>query len=264
MFQIIKGYGAESENLAVKALDDKRLEVTLSSAVPYFTELLAFQTFFPVREDVVKNESWATDAKTYVSNGPYTMSSWEHNSQITITKNDAYPQSDEINMREIKFYLSDDANNMLANFKNGSWQLIDNIPTNEISALKSAYPEEFFTKGEIGTYYVSWNINFDLLPFEKEMSKNEKAVASAEIRRAINLIPDRNYIADSIGQAGHIPASSFVALGIKNPDGSEFSSTAGNNENYSGYFDVSKEAYKSNVFYALDVLKKYYSLDIPK
>ena len=77
------------------------------------------------------------------------------------------------------------------------------------------------------------------------------------------MLPDRNYIAEQIGQAGQIPASSFVPLGIKNPDGSEFCHTAGGNENYWGYFDVSRDAYRENVFNAVAVLKKYYELDIP-
>ena len=66
MFEVVKGYPDE---LAVKALDEKTLEVTLANSVAYWNELLAFPTYFPVREDVVANEAWATDASTYVSNG---------------------------------------------------------------------------------------------------------------------------------------------------------------------------------------------------
>ena len=53
---------------------------------------------------------------------------------------------------------------MLTNFKNGTWQLIDDVPTNEIETLKTEYPEEFVVAGQIGTYYVCWNINEPLLP----------------------------------------------------------------------------------------------------
>ena len=263
MFEIIKGYGGESENMQVFALDERRLSVTLEVDVPYFYELLAFPTFFPVREDVVKNESWASDSKTYVSNGAYTMQLWNHNSLITLIKNENYHEKNSITMPKINFFLSDDGNNMLANFKNRDWQFIDNLPTNEIKALKSDYSDEFFTAGQIGTYYISWNINKSILPKSSTLKGNERAIAEAEIRKAINMIPDRNYITDEIGQAGQIPASSFVALGIKNPDGSEFSATAGGNSAFSGYFDVSREAYRENVMEAIAVLKKYYDLDIP-
>ena len=163
MFEQVKGY---PDDLAVEAVDDKTLTVTLNNSVAYWNELLAFPTYFPVREDVVANEGWATDSSTYVSNGAYTMTGWEHNSTITLTKNENYHGAADVTMNEIKFYLSDDANNMLTNFKNGTWQLIDDVPTNEIAALKVEFPEEFVVAGQIGTYYVCWNINEPLLPQE--------------------------------------------------------------------------------------------------
>ena len=163
MFEVIKGYPDE---LAVEATDELTLTVTLNNAVAYWNELLAFPTYFPVREDVVANEGWATDASTYVSNGAYTMTGWDHNSVITLSKNENYFDADAVSMKEIKFYLSDDANNMLTNFKNGTWQLIDDVPTNEIAALKVEFPEEFVIAGQIGTYYVCWNVNEVLLPQE--------------------------------------------------------------------------------------------------
>ena len=168
MFDVIKGYGTEAEGaetateLAVKAIDDKTLEVTLNNAVSYWNELLAFPTYFPVREDVVANEAWATDPATFVCNGAYTITAWEHDSVITMTKNANY--HGEATMEEIKFYLSDDANNMLTNFKNGDWALIDDVPTNEIANLKKDYANEFVVAGQIGTYYICWNVNENLLP----------------------------------------------------------------------------------------------------
>ena len=161
MFEVIKG---DPSDLAVEAVDDKTLTVTLDNDVSYWNELLAFPTYFPVREDVVANENWHTDASTYICNGAYTLSSWEHSSNMVLTKNENYYDAANITMKEIKCYLSDDDNNMLVNFKNGAWQLIDSVPTNEIKALKTEYPEEFVIAGQIGTYYVCWNINEDLLP----------------------------------------------------------------------------------------------------
>ena len=159
MFENVVGY---PNDLAVTALDDKTLEVTIANQVAYWNELLAFPTFFPVREDVVANEGWNTDPSTYVCNGMYTMDSWEHNSVITLKKNENHPDAAEVTMPTLKFYLSDDANNMLTNFKNGEWKLIDDVPTNEMAALKQDYPDEFVVAGQIGTYYVCWNINEDL------------------------------------------------------------------------------------------------------
>ena len=71
-------------------------------------------------------------------------------------------------------------------------------------------------------------------------------MAEAEIRYAISLLFDRNYIVDEIGQAGQVPASSFVAMGMTDADGSEFYKNAGHSDEYDGYYNVAAEAYEAN------------------
>ena len=233
MFEVVKGY---PDDLAVTAKDDKTLEVTLANAVSYWNELLAFPTYYPVREDVVGSEAWATAPETYVCNGPYTISKWEHNSVIVLEKNANYVDADTVTMDVLEFYLSDDATAMQANFENGAWLMIDDVPTNEIANLKAKYPTEFVVAGQIGTYYVCWNVNETLLPETSELTGAEAEAAEAEIRNAIALLYDRNYICEEIGQAGQVPASSFVAMGMTNPDGTEFYKTAHSTEDdFDGY-----------------------------
>lgn len=258
MFEVVKGYPDE---LAVEATDDKTLVVTLNNAVAYWNELMAFPAYFPVREDVVANEGWATDPSTYISNGAYTMTGWTHNSVITLTKNDDFYDAANVTMKEINFYLSDDNNNMLSNFKNGEWLLIDDVPTNEIPALKEQYPDEFKVEGQIGTYYVCWNINEDILPADSGLTGVEAENAKAEIRNAITLLYDRNYIVEEIAQGGQVPASSFVPMGMTDADGSQFYKNAGHNDGFDGYYDVSEDAYEANYEAAIETLKKYYTYD---
>ena len=273
MFEVVDGYAdvwnVDDEGnpvdpeakLNVVAVDEKTLEVTLANAVAYWNELLAFPTYFPVREDVVANENWATDPSTYVCNGAYKISAWEHNSVITLEKNENYHDAASIKMDKIEFYLSDDSNNMLANFENGAWLLIDDVPTNEIANLKVNYPEEFVVAGQIGTYYVNWNVNENILPADSTLTGVEAEAAMAEIRSAIGLLYDRNYIVEEIGQAGQVPAPAFVAMGMTDADGSEFYKNAGTSEEYDGYYDVSKEAIEDNFNSAIETLKKYYDWD---
>ena len=273
MFDVVKGYAdiwaADAEGnfvnpdakLSVKALDEKTLEVTLASNVPYWNELLAFPTYFPVREDVVADESWATKPETYVCNGPYTITDWEHNSVITLEKNPNYVDADKVTMDKLECYLSDDTNNMLTNFENGSWQMIDDVPVNEIPNLKTNYPEEFVVAGQIGTYYVCWNVNENILPADSTLTGAEAEAAEAEIRNAIGLLFDRNHICEQIAQGGQVPASSFVPMGMTNPDGTQFYQTAGDNADFDGYYNVASEAYEANWNTAIETLKKYYNFD---
>lgn len=272
MFDVVKGYAEMWETddsgekfvnpdakLAVEAVDAKTLKVTLNNAVAYWNELLAFPTYFPVREDVVANEAWATDPSTYVCNGAYTMESWEHDSLITLKKNENYVDADSVKLETLKCYLSDDANNMLTNFEKSDWLMIDSVPTNEMANLAANYPDEYKVVGQIGTYYVNWNVNESILPADTKLTGVEAEKAQAEIRAAIGLLFDRQYICDEIGQAGQVPASSFVAMGMTEPDGTEFYKNAGSSDDYIGYYDYA--AVKENFNTAVETLKKYYNWD---
>ena len=257
MFEVVDGYGTDKLNATA---DDaaRTITITISNAISYWNELLAFPTYFPVHSSAYGNEAWATEPATYICNGPYTISAWEHDSVITLTKNANYHDAANVTMNEIKMFLSDDANNMLSNFKNGSWLLIDDVPTNEIATLKKDYANEFVIAGQIGTYYVCWNVNEDLLP-GSSLTGVEKEKAQQEIRNAIALLFDRNYIVNDVAQGGQLPASSFVAMGMTDADGNEFYKNAGDSDAYVGYYDVSESAYAENCEKALEILKKYYS-----
>ena len=164
MFDVVKGY--EEGAIDVTATDDRTLVVTLNNYVAYWNELLAFPTYMPVREDVVANEAWATDASTYVSNGAYSMTGWDHSSVITLTKNENYWNAENVSMNEIKLYLSDDDNTILTNWKSDTWMVIDSMPTNDIPAIQAEFGPtgEYIVGSQLGTYYACWNINEPLLP----------------------------------------------------------------------------------------------------
>ncbi len=283
MFDVVKGYAEMWETretgevdeegnpveefvnpdakLAVEATDDKTLVVTLNNAVAYWNELLAFPVYFPVREDVVANEAWATSPETYVCNGAYTITAWEHDSVITLTKNPNYADAASVTLDELKCYLSDDENNMLANFENGDWLMIDSVPVDEMAALAEEYPNEYFVVGQIGTYYVCWNVNESILPASSTLTGVEAEAAKAEIRAALGLLFDREHIVLNISQAGEVPASSFVAMGMTEPDGSEFYKNAGSNDAFDGYYNVAADAFEANFNSAVETLKKYYTYD---
>ena len=180
---------------------------------------------------------------------------------IVLEKNENYIDKKDITMKTIKFYLSDDTNNMLTNFKNGDWQMIDSMPSNEMDSLKKDYKDEYHVADQLGTYYMGWNINKRILPEDSTLTGAEAEKAQAEIRQAISLMLDRNYIVTEIGKADQIPASTFVAKALKDSDGKSFASHAGKSKDYEGYYDVSSKAVKSNYKKAVEILKKYYKYD---
>ncbi|MEI8215709.1 MAG: peptide ABC transporter substrate-binding protein [Eubacteriales bacterium] len=241
MFDVIKGYESAAagklDDLAVKAIDDKTIEITLNAPTPYFLELAAFPIYSPVREDIVKdNPQWATDPATYISNGPYKLISWEHNSAMVFEKNQYYYDLKSLVPDQIKFVLMDDDNAILAAFQNGAISFADTLPNDEIDAYKDK--PEFFKEGQLGTYYIAFQ-------------NQKKPFNNPDVRKALSLVIDRNYICEQIGKAGQVPAAAFVPIGMSDADpAKQFRDVGGD------YYSVDPAKYDANVKEAQDLLAK--------
>lgn len=203
MFEVIDGYNEGTLN--VQAPDDKTLVVTLYNAVPYFLELTAFPTFSPVRKDLVEEhgDSWAVDAKTYIGNGPYKVTEWVPGSHITMTKNKNYWDYKNLGMENIKFVLMEDDTARLNAFQKKEILFTDDMPNDEIDAWKDK--PEFHLEGQLGTYYVSFNVQ--KAPLDNKL-----------VREALTLAIDREFIVKEISKKGEVPAGAFVSLGLSDAD----------------------------------------------
>lgn len=236
MFDVIVGVadilndvdGASVDDIAVKALDEKTVEVKLVAPTPYFLELCAFPTYMPVRKDVVDgNDSWATDPATYISNGAYKLKSWAHDSEMIYVKNENYYGADKLGPDEIKFVLMADQNAILSAFQNGEILFADDMPQNEIDAWRDS--EEFYLQGQLGTYFVVFNTKEE--PFD-----------DPKVREALSLAIDRNFIVEQIGKAGQQPAGAFVPTGLSDVDPEQEFRTVGGE-----YYSVASEDYEKNL-----------------
>ncbi|MDO5124548.1 MAG: peptide ABC transporter substrate-binding protein [Eubacteriales bacterium] len=245
MFDVIDGFAEGKLNITAK--DAKTLEVVLTNDVPYFLELCAFPTYLPVKKDVVEgNESWATKVDTYIGNGPYKITVFDQ-SQIVMEKNEYYHNAEAIKTDKINFFFNADDTSMYANYQNGSYQFIDSVPAAEIKAIEQKYPDEYACPGQLGTYYVCFNVNDKALA---DFTESERV----SIREAISLLIDRQHIVDNISQGGEIPANTFVAMGLTDADGkTEFKDNAGRG-NGQGYFDITAETYEKNCEDAVKIL----------
>lgn len=259
-FDVIKGY---PDNLAVEAPDDRTIVVTLINDVPYWNELLTHPVYFPVREDAVAQSKWAADTDSFLCNGPYTISSWDHGSPIILQKNPYYFHADTVCMNTIEFHFSESSDFMLQGFQDGTFLFIEDVPIEKLRSLMKSRPEECIVTPQASTFYLCWNINESLLPADSSLKGTEAALADAEIRYALSLTIDRSYIQFEIHPLAQAPASSFISMGIADLDGTEFYQNSGHSDTYVGYFDVSGtvDTADSNYEDAFIIFNKYYSLD---
>ena len=76
-----------------------------------------------------------------------------------------------------------------------------------------------------------------------------------QLRQALSLLIDRQYICDAIAKSGQVPANAYVPDGITDADGSLFTAHNGPDGKGGGYFKASTEDYSENVKQALKLLR---------
>ncbi|NLV36321.1 MAG: peptide ABC transporter substrate-binding protein [Clostridiaceae bacterium] len=234
MYEVIDGYDEGSLN--VTAPDDKTLVVTLKNAIPYFLELTAFPTFSPVRQDMIdaNGEGWAVAPETYIGNGPYKMTEWVPGSHMIYERNKNYWDYKNLGANKIKFVLMEEDTSILNAFQNEEIMFADSMPQDEIDAWRDK--PEFNLEGQLGTYYISFNVQ-------------KAPLDDARVRKALTLAVDREFICREIGKTGQEPAGAFVATGLSDADPSkEFREVGGN------YYDPSGAAYEANLAEAKKLL----------
>jgi ABC-type oligopeptide transport system substrate-binding subunit len=207
------------EELGVKAIDDKTLEVTLEAATPYFTQLTAFPTLFPVREDIIsKNpETWANDPKTLISNGPYKMTKFEIKNEIVLEKNDSFFGAADLPGEKLVFKLTDDDAAALSAFKTGELDIAESFPAEETTAMKTA--GQFNVEPIIGTYFFAVQV--------QPREGNPEILQNPKFRRALALAIDREYVIE-VAENQALPAYAFVPNGMADADNGDFRENGGN------------------------------------
>ena len=214
--EIMAGEMDPSE-LAVSAPDDRTFVVTIAAELPYFTELCAFPATFPVRQDIIeaKGDQWTFDTASYIGNGAYKMTEWEHNSKIVMEPNAEYYDVANLGPDKITFKLMDDQNAMLSGFRSGELDFIEEAPQAELAGLIAS--GEMKIVDYIGTYYVCYQTQ--KAPFD-----------DPRVRKAFTLAIDRTYIVNQVTQSGQVEASGFVPAGIYDAagaSGDDFRTTGG-------------------------------------
>ena len=220
---MVKGYedaiGGNLDALAVTAPDDLTLVVELNAPCSYFGSLAAFATLSPVQQATVEanGDAWATAPETYISNGPFYMTEWVPGSHITFSKNPYYWNADAIKLDRLKFVLMEDSNAAYSAYQTGEVLMIKDVPTEEIPSLEGN--SDFYVDPIIGTYYVSLNIQ--RAPFD-----------NADVRKALSLAIDREYVAGTLMQGTYSAASNFMGPGWIDTDGTEFMANANGGNPY--------------------------------
>ena len=203
--------------LGVKAINDSTLEIILENPTPYFLEYLSVSSaYFPVRKDIVEKygDNWSRNPETYIVNGAYVMTERKTDEKIVMEVNTNYYDKESIVAKKINVIIMSDSNTSLAAIKTGDIQFsVIEAPLGEISSLiKENY---ILQEPAYGIYFL-------------EINSKKGVLTNKNIRKALALAFDRNYIISNITKMNQTPAYAFVAYGMKDDKGNDFRANGSN------------------------------------
>jgi oligopeptide transport system substrate-binding protein len=192
------------EDLGVKAIDDKTLEITLERPTPYFLELLTHQTGYPVHAaSIVKHGADYVKPENWVSNGAYVFKEWTPNSHMRFEKNPNFHDAANVQIERIMVYPTPDYAAASRRFMAGELHFTTDIPADQVKFLKERLGDQVKISPYLGTYYLAFN-----------MAK--KPFDDVRVRTALSMVIDREFIADQIWGGTMVAAYGFVPPGIGN------------------------------------------------
>ncbi len=174
------------DEVGVVALDARSLQVSLEKPTPYFLELVAFPTFYPVNRNVDQNfPLWVNPpGRHFVSCGPFSLEKWTPDQEIVLKKNETYWDASSVFLNKIVFSMIADSNTESLLFSRGELDWLGQPLSNTISSellgkLKAENRLESYPIA--GTFWFKCNVNQE--PFNNQ--KIRKAFAAAISRRDI-------------------------------------------------------------------------------
>ncbi|MCG1022672.1 peptide ABC transporter substrate-binding protein [Sutcliffiella horikoshii] len=201
-----------ADDVKVKAVDEKTLEVTLVAPQTYFLSVITNPAFFPINEKVAtENPEWFTEADSFVGNGPFNLAEWEHESHFVMAKNDQYWDAEAVKLDKVHWAMVNDSNTEYQMYQTGDL---------DTSGVPADVSEQLFQEGKVnvgeqaGTYFFRFGVEQE--PFQ-----------NANIRKAFAMAVNQQDIVDYITKRDEEPAKGFVSTGFTDPSGNDFRETNG-------------------------------------
>jgi oligopeptide transport system substrate-binding protein len=193
----------KTEELGVRAVDPQTLEITLNAPTPYFLEMLTHQSCYPVHRASIESlgEEWIKPGNL-VSNGAFTLAEFVVGDHIKIVKNPTFHDAANVKLDAVNYFPTEDRSTAIKRFEAGELDSNDDLPTEQLDDLKAKFGDQIHVGPYLGTYYYAVKI-------DKEPWSNQ------DLRRAISMAIDRDFLAESVWANAMIPGYSMVPPGVE-------------------------------------------------
>lgn len=106
---------SDPNEVGIKVINKKTLEVVLEKPAPYFLSLTSFITFMPAQKNAVKNlgDEYASDVDKIICSGPFIIDEWVHDEKLTLIKNPNYWDESSVKLDKINGIMITESNNIV-------------------------------------------------------------------------------------------------------------------------------------------------------
>jgi oligopeptide transport system substrate-binding protein len=199
----------DPDQLGVRAIDARTLEVTFERPVSYFDKLVAFSTYLPIRESFFdsRNGRYGADAEDLLYNGPFTMTRWIHGAHIRFEKNELYWDKDRIRLNVIDIpYITSDSNATLNLFKDGKIAVAGLDAETLENALQQRWQLNRFNDGSV--FFLEFN------------HRPERLTHNLNLRKALQLVTDPGELVFKVMKLpGNLPGESLFPVWLRGVNG---------------------------------------------
>ncbi len=192
------------EELGVRAIDERTLEITLEYPAPYLPGLLSHYATYPVPRHVVEahGDMWVRPENIAV-NGPYKLEDWRVGAVLLARRNDLWQGAQDLCFDTVAYFPISDLNAVERMIEAGELDINNAFEGPRKAEIERRLPGWVRTGTALTTTY--WVFNTDQPPFD-----------DVRVRKALAMALDREYIVENVLTPGFQPAYSFIPPGIDN------------------------------------------------
>ena len=191
------------DQLGIKAVDDKTLEVTLERSTPYFLQLMAHYTALPIsKANYEKFGEQFVKPGNMLSNGAFTLQAHVPNDSLTVVKNENYWGAADVKLDKVIFYPIEDDAAAIRRFEAGELDTVYNFSAEQIKRLKEKYGDEVHVSPALSSYYYAFDMR-------------NKPFDDIRVRKALSMAVDRDFLTQEIFSGAYLPLYSVVPPGME-------------------------------------------------
>ncbi len=197
---------ATADDLGLKVIDEKTLEVTLERPTPYFTGLTAFNTLMIISKTFAeKQATYGADVASSLASGPFVPVEFVKGQYVRYEKNQNYWDKDSVKIDELYLYAVSESSTEITMYEVGDLDMT-------YMGMSNADIKRYQQDGTL-KYWSSANTRYIMV-------NNEKApLDDPKVRKALSLALDRQSFVDNVIISA-VVADGFVSNDMPAPDGS--------------------------------------------